>query len=182
MIRAASLLVFAAHAAFLFTADGASPTLLGAKQAGDFLLLEVDGPDGVPRAMWQDVLESPAVVEVPGPDGEQTRQLLMGGTLIKSDILREGEGFDFNWHRTAGSSVIRQLRSIVADEGLDIEIPALKKPDENGVNIEFNISEGEGTLTANIGGELLAERAGPRLEITQRSLLPPCGKMGMCLL
>jgi len=178
MIRAASLLVFAALAALLFTADGASPTLLGAKQAGDFLLLTVDGPDGEPRAMWQDVLESEAVVEVSGEDGKPTRRLLIGGTRVLSDVLREGEGFDPNWHRTAGSSLIRKLRSIVADEGLAIEIPALKKPAPKepapgGVNFEFSVGEGEGALAASIDGGPISERAGPRLEITQRSLLPP---------
>ncbi|MGB0333314.1 MAG: hypothetical protein ACPGPE_16005, partial [Planctomycetota bacterium] len=173
MIRAASLLVFAALAAFLLTAEGASPTLLGAKQAGEFLLLEVDGPDGEPRALWQDVLESSAVVGVEGEDGARRQQLLLGGTLLLSESLREGEGFDFNWHRVAGSSIVRRLRSIAADKGLEIEIPAFKKPSPDGVNFEFTIRDGAGSLEANIGGEPLASREGPRLQITQRSLLPP---------
>lgn len=173
MIRAASLLVFAALAAFLLTADGASPTLLGAKQAGDFLMLEAEGPDGESRALWQDILESSAVVEVEDEDGVRRQQLLLGGTLILSESLREGEGFDFNWHRVAGSSIVRRLRSIAADEGLEVEIPAFKKPSPDGVNFEFTIRDGAGTLEANIGGESLASREGPRLQITQRSLLPP---------
>ena len=150
MIRAASLLVFAALAAFLLTADGASPTLLGAKQAGDFLMLEVDGPDGEPRALWQDVLESSAVVEVEDEDGAVRQQLLLGGTLILSESLREGESFDLNWHRVAGSSILRRLRSVAADEGLEIEIPAFKKPLDDGVNFEFTIRDGAGILEANI--------------------------------
>ncbi len=173
MIRAASLLVFAALAAFLFTANGASPTLLGAKQAGDFLMLEVKGPDGQPRALWQDVLESAAVVDAPGEDGGARRELRIGGSRVLSEVLRDGEPFDLNWHRTAGSSLVRQLRSVVAEEGLDIEIPAMKKPDPSGVNFKFSITEGRGSLSVDIEGEPLAERVGPRLEITQRSLLPP---------
>ena len=51
MIRAASLLVFVGLAAFLFMADGASRSGLGAKQAGDFLELPTEGGDG--RPLWR---------------------------------------------------------------------------------------------------------------------------------
>ena len=53
------------------------------------------------------------------------------------------------------------------------EPPAFKKPDPGGVNFEFLITEGSGTLAANHGGAPLGSRSGPRLEITQRSLFPP---------
>ena len=171
MIRAASLLVFVGLAAFLFMADGASRSGLGAKQAGDFLELPTEGGDG--RPLWREVLESPAVVEVTREDGSSGRTLRLGGTLLRTEVLREGEAFDPAWHRTAGSSIVRRLRSIVADQDLDIEISAFKKPAPDGVNFEFRLTEGAGELTANIDGEPLGASAGPRLKITQRSLLPP---------
>ncbi|MEM9802046.1 MAG: Na+/H+ antiporter NhaC family protein [Planctomycetota bacterium] len=180
MIRALALVVFAGLVAVLLLAEGASPSLLTAKQAGDLLLVEspVTDEDGSPvfddngepvtRPLWQDVLESPAVVET-----EDGRVLQLGGSFFRSELTEVDEPFDFLWHSHAGKSIVRRLRSIVADKDLGIEVPAVKKPIDGGVNFELLATDDEITLEANVDGESLGERTKERRRISQLSLLPP---------
>jgi Na+/H+ antiporter NhaC len=177
MIRIAALLAFVLMVAALVFVPGVSPSRLATKQGGDLVrqTVEVEGPDGktVERAMWEDILESDAVVDGTDEDGLPRRVLRLGGSRYLTELRREGEGHDPLWHTEVGKSVVRELRAIVAEEGLDIDIEAYKKPDPEGFNLLAEVSEDEYKLTASLGGTPFSERTVERSKISKLSLLPP---------
>ncbi|WP_419190224.1 Na+/H+ antiporter NhaC family protein [Saltatorellus ferox] len=181
MIRIASLVAFLAVVAALVFVPGVSPSRLATKQAGELLTatLTVPGPDGkdVERPLWKDILESRAVVTELDENGLEARVLRVGGAGFLTDIRREGEGYDFLWPSEVAKSVVRELRSIVEEEKLDISIEAYKKPDPDGFTVLADVKEDTYRLTATIGRspgeEFLGSREVPRKRVSKLSLLPP---------
>ncbi len=177
MIRIASILVFAGLVVALFLVPGVSPSRLATKQAGDLVMetVTVENEDGTTSesALWQEIFASNAVQSVTTEEGKVRRVLRVGGQRFLTDILREGEKHDPLWHAEAGKSVVRQLRSVAAEENIDIEVEAFKKPDPSGFNLEAQVSEGEYRLTTNVDGAVIGERTMVRREVSRLSLLPP---------
>ena len=63
------------------------------------------------------------------------RILRIGGAGFRTDLRREGEGYDFLWPSEVAKSVVRELRSIVEEEKLDISIEAYKKLTQRAASI-----------------------------------------------
>ena len=177
MIRIAALLAFVALVGALVFVPGVSPSRLATKQGGDLVkaTIQVPGPDGtmIDRAMWEDILESDAVVDGTDEDGFHRRVLRLGGSRYLTNLRREGEMHDPLWHSEVGKSVIRELRAIVAKNDLDIDIEAYKKPDPEGFNLLAVVEKGSYKLTATIGKTPISEREIERSKISKLSLLPP---------
>ena len=177
MIRIAALLAFVALVAGLVFVPGVSPSRLATKQGGDLVkaTIEIPGPDGemVNRAMWEDILESEAVVDSTDEDGLPRRVLRLGGSRYLTDLRREGELHDPLWHSEVGKSVVRELRAIVAEHDLGIDIEAYKKPDPEGFNLLAEVKEDSYYLSAAFGKTPISERTIERSKISKMSLLPP---------
>lgn len=181
MIRIAALVAFLAAVAALVFVPGVSPSRLATKQAGDLLAetLIVTGPDGkkTERTLWQEILESDAVVTETDENGLQKRVLRVGGSGFQTDIRREGEGYDFLWPSEVAKAVVRELRATVQKEDLDISIEAYKKPDPDGFTVLAEVTDETYRLTATLGKspreKLLGSREIPRKRVSKLSLLPP---------
>ena len=160
------------------------------------------GPDGkavmdaegkaVTRPFWQFVLDEGAV-ELPesersdGPK-EATHKFIPGG--VRFDAIeaafprRDGVEYDprvvaewvagaNQWHLQAGKNIVRELRSVVAQEDLRIAVKRYKKPDPEGINLDGKLTESTITLTASKGGETVAVAEKEWRPVTQLSLFPP---------
>ena len=154
MIRIVSVAVFAALAAALFLVPGVSPARLATKQIGELVHEEADrltaagdpvtDANGEPvRAPLWEILVEAGQTGQPDPDAEAHPALKIGGArfVVDEEVLQEGEVRDINWSLEAVRSIQRELRAVIAEEGIPVRVDTYKKPHPDGFGLFLGVSK-----------------------------------------
>ena len=189
MIRIVSVAVFAALAAALFLVPGVSPARLATKQIGELVHEEADrltaagdpvtDANGEPvRAPLWEILVEAGQTGQPDPDAEAHPALKIGGArfVVDEEVLQEGEVRDINWSLEAVRSIQRELRAVIAEEGIPVRVDTYKKPHPDGFGLFLGVSKDALMLRVEREGAPIARVERPWSPITPRSLLPPSSR------
>ena len=186
MIRIVSVAVFAALAAALFLVPGVSPARLATKQIGELVHEEADrltaagdpvtdaSGEPVRAPLWEILVEAGQTGQ-PDPDAEAHPALKIGGArfVVDEEVLQEGEVRDINWSLEAVRSIQRELRAVIAEEGIPVRVDTYKKPHPDGFGLFLGVSKDALMLRVEREGAPIARVERPWSPITPRSLLPP---------
>ena len=185
MIRIVSVAVFAALAAALFLVPGVSPARLATKQIGELVHEEADrltaagdpvtdaSGEPVRAPLWEILVEAGQTGQ-PDPDAEAHPALKIGGArfVVDEEVLQEGEVRDINWSLEAVRSIQRELRAVIAEEGILSASTPTRSLTRTG-STSSSASRRTRSCCASSARSAHREVERPWSPITPRSLCPP---------